>query len=64
MSAECGLCEVDLRQSELIRTCDEPKCPFRKAADPARAVGPDAVPLSEMSYREMVGYYNDEDDDV
>jgi len=62
MSAECGLCEVSLRQTKLIETCDEARCPYRKPADPARAVGPDAIPLSEMSYREMVGYYDEEDE--
>ncbi|WP_264045613.1 hypothetical protein [Methylobacterium flocculans] len=64
MSAECGLCEVSLRQSKLIETCDEARCPYRKAADPARVCGPDALPLSEMSYREMIGFYHDDEDDA
>ena len=64
MSAECGLCEVSLRQSNLIETCDEVRCPYRKVADPTRACGPDAVPLNEMNYREMVGFYHDDEDDA
>lgn len=54
MSAECGLCEVHLRQTELIAKCDEPDCPQRRPLKLNR-------PLSQLSYREMATIYGDEE---
>jgi hypothetical protein len=63
MSVECGLCEVNLRCTALIASCTEADCPQRAPVDPARVTGPDARPLSELTYREMLAAYGDEPDE-
>lgn len=57
MSFECGLCEVNLRCRKLIACCDESACPQRRKVAAAFD-----KPLSEVSYTDMVAYYDDEDD--
>jgi hypothetical protein len=61
MSMECGRCEISLRVTELIKSCDEKDCPFRRL-DQDRIVGPQAKPLSELSFREMATHYSDGDE--